>query len=355
MNISGLLIAPLIGYRLSGNRNFKNAIAVAIICLSALIIMMPNVLNISPLQNGSAVNVSGVLSYNNLGTTAMFAGIFVGFAAGELFIKLSKIKKIQIKMDEGVPTAVSDSFNILIPALIVLSIFGTISLVLSVFFNTNIVELVSTIIQEPLRKINTSLLGTLSIYSFGNFLFTLGSHQTVVNGALLDPFLLANMNDNMLAFANSNDIPHIITNTFVWTFGMIGGTGNTISLLIAVFLFTKNKAMRNVSKLSIAPGIFNINEPIIFGLPIVFNIPMMIPFVTVPALGILIVYIATSIGWMNRVVVLIPWTSPPFISAYLATGGDWRAVIVQLFIIVLGVFIYLPFLKISEKVINLNG
>ncbi|MDR2832894.1 MAG: PTS sugar transporter subunit IIC, partial [Streptococcaceae bacterium] len=97
------------------------------------------------------------------------------------------------------------------------------------------------------------------------------------------------------------------------------------------------------------PGLFNINEPIIFGYPIVFNLPMMIPFVLLPAFGLIFAYFATAIGFMNHTVVLIPWTTPPLLSAYLATGGDWRAIVVQLIIIGFGVLLYLPFMKISER------
>ncbi|OLQ37801.1 hypothetical protein ATX63_11385 [Oenococcus oeni] len=102
--------------------------------------------------------------------------------------------------------------------------------------------------------------------------------------------------------------------------------------------------------LSVGPGLLMFNEAVIFGYPIVFNIPMMSPFVLQPVVGILIVYFFPSIGWMSRVVVFIPWTAPSLLSAYLATAGDWRAVIAQLLIIIIGVLFYLPFMKISERV-----
>ena len=203
--------------------------------------------------------------------------------------------------------------------------------------------------------INTSLPGTLFIYSFGNFLFTLGIHQAVVNSVILEPFLLINTNENMLAFAKGQPIPHIINNIFVPTFGMIGGTGSTFSLLIAIFIFSRQKAAKQVARLAISPGLFNINEPVIFGLPIVFNIPLMIPFVLLPAIGIFFAWVCTSLGLISRCVVMIPWTTPPVLSAWLATAGDWRAVVVQLIIIVFGVFFYLPFLKIAERVAQKNS
>lgn len=124
---------------------------------------------------------------------------------------------------------------------------------------------------------------------------------------------------------------------------------------ITLALVNSAKTSTVTGGLSLAPGIFNINEPVIFGFPIVFNIPMMIPFVLQPVIGILIAYFFTAIGWMHRVVVLVPWTTPPLLSGFLATGGDWRAVVVQLIIIVEGVFFYLPFLKVSEAVMLKNS
>ncbi len=349
LNIAGLLIAPMIAYCLSKNKNFKNPIASAALAICTLIVMMPIAVSVTPAEVDAAVSVSGVLSFNDLGTTGMFAGIIIGLLATEGFIYVSSIKRLEIKLGAGVPPAVGNSFSVMLPVMIVMSVFGILSLLLYAVFHTDLITLISTMIQEPLRRVNTSLPGAVFIYSFGNFLFTLGIHQTVVNGVILDPLLLANMNENMIAFANGAEVPHIITNTFISTFGMIGGTGSTISLILATFLFGKSKTTKSVAKLGSSPGLFNINEPIIFGYPIIFNLPMMIPFVLLPALGIIFAYAATALGFMSRTIVMTPWTTPPLLSAHLATAGDWRAVIVQAIIIVGGIFLYLPFMKISER------
>lgn len=102
--------------------------------------------------------------------------------------------------------------------------------------------------------------------------------------------------------------------------------------------------------MSLTPSIFNISEPIIFGLPIVFNPMLIIPFVLAPIFSLSVAYFATAVGLINHVVVQTPWTTPPIISGFLATGGDWRASILQLLIIIITVFMYLPFLKIDERV-----
>ncbi|ANI83785.1 PTS sugar transporter subunit IIC [Kosakonia oryzae] len=355
LNIAALLIAPMTAWSLARNKNFANPVSAVVIALSSFIIMMPMQLEVVPVGAKATVSVTQMLAFTNIGSTGIFAGVIIGLLSTELFIRVAGVKRFSISLGENVPAAVGQSFSSLIPAIITLSLFAIVAALLANLLHTDLIHLITTLIQQPLRQINTSLPGTLFIYSFGNFLFTLGIHQTVVNGVILEPLLLINTNENMLAFANGQPIPHIINNIFVPTFGMIGGTGSTISLLIAIFLFAKQQSAKQVARLAISPGLFNINEPVIFGLPIVFNLPLMIPFVLLPALGIWFAWLCTTLGWMSRCVVMIPWTTPPILSAWLATAGDWRAVVVQLIIIVFGVFFYLPFLKIAERVALKNN
>ncbi|MDD4508807.1 MAG: PTS transporter subunit EIIC [Eubacteriaceae bacterium] len=351
LNIAGLAIAPVIGYCLSKNKRFDNPIAAAVISLAALIVMMPLNTEATLASNADkTAMVTGVLTFKNLGTSGMFAGIIIGLLATEFFIRISSVKKLQIHLGEGVPPAVEKSFNVLIPNLIVLACFGIIAAILSVAGNTDLITLISKMVQEPLRNVNTSLAGCLLIYSVGNLLFTLGIHQAVIYGVLLEPLLIANINDNMVAFAAHQAIPHIMNVSLVTSFGLIGGSGCTLCLMIATLIFGKYKPTKDIVKMAAVPGVFNINEPIIFGYPIVFNMALMLPFILLPVIGISLAYFATSIGLVNPCVVLTPWTTPVFVSGFLATGGDWRAIVLQLVIVIIGVFLYLPFMKVSEKV-----
>ncbi|KES15200.1 Phosphotransferase system cellobiose-specific component IIC, partial [Gilliamella apicola SCGC AB-598-I20] len=104
-----------------------------------------------------------------------------------------------------------------------------------------------------------------------------------------------------------------------------------------------------IAKLSLGPGIFNINEPVIFGLPIMLNPILAIPFIITPLVTGTIGYIATSIGFAGKAVVMVPWTTPPIISAYLSTAGSLGAVVTQIFCIIIAILIYLPFIKIAAK------
>lgn len=352
LNISSLLIAPVIGYMLSQNKGYENPLAAAVISLASLVVMMPNVIGITPLDGSGEVLAQGALSFSNIGTGAMFAGVIIGLVATEIFVWISSIKRLKINLGDSIPPAVGKSFNVLIPFILVMSGFALISAVLNNVFHTDLVHIITMLIQEPLRTATTGLLGCVLLYSLGNFLWILGIHQSVIYSSILEPLLIVNMTQNMAAYAAGEAIPNIINVAFVPAFGMMGGSGSTICLLIATLLVSRNKATRGVSQMAFVPGLFNINEPVIFGYSIVYNVCMLIPFVLTPAIGIVIGYAATAMNFMNECVVYIPWTTPPLVSGYLATGGDVRAIVVQLVILILGILLYIPFVKMNDIVME---
>jgi len=350
LNIMTLLVAVAISYHLCVNRGYKNVIAPILVVLSTMIVVTPLTTTFSPEGSTESFIISNVIPVSYTSASGMFVGIIVGLLATDLFIKLSSNKKMQINISGNIPPAVIKSFNVLIPIMVNVIIFAVASFLLNQLLNMDFNTLISTIITKPLSYVTTSLPGFLLITSIANLFFGFGIHQAVISGALLDPFLLQNMQDNMLAYANHQEIPHIINMAFKDTFAVMGGSGNTISLLIAIFIFSRRKDYKDISKMSLTPSIFNISEPIIFGLPIVFNPMLIIPFVLAPIFSLTVAYFATAVGLINHVVVQTPWTTPPIISGFLATGGDWRASVLQLLIIIITVFIYLPFLKVDERV-----
>lgn len=350
LNISGLLIAAVIGYCLAINREYDNPLSSAVVAMASLVIMMPTTVELTSV-NEVTDQFTNVLPFSNLGTGAMFAGIIVGLLFTELYIKLSTIKALKINLGGQVPPAVSKSFNVLIPVMITLGIAAIVSSIFAIAFGTDLITLITTFIQEPLRHVGTSIWGVIVLYTLGNLLWLFGIHQSVIYSSILEPLLIININENIAAYQAGAAIPNIINVSQVTSFGLLGGSGSTLCLLIATFIVGRNAATRNVAKLSIAPGIFNINEPVLFGYPIVYNISMAIPFLVVPIMGIVISYLATVMGLMNPCVSLVPWTTPVLLSGFLATGMDWRAVVVQAIVLVLGILIYMPFVKINDAVL----
>lgn len=357
LNFIGVLIAATVSWHLCLNKNHANPIAPVLLSVATVIVFMPDTISAALVAGKENVQVTGVLSYSSTGTSGMFLGMITGLLVTTVFIRLLKSERLKITIanDGSVPPAVIDSFNALIPVCITLLIFSLISFSAKYWLGKDINALIALTIQTPLKNITTDLPGFLFIYTVGNLFFAIGIHQSVINASILRPGLLASMQENMLAYANGDDIPNIINYAFQTTFGQIGGTGNTLALLLALFIFSRRQASRNIAKISFFMGLFNINEPVIFGLPIVFNPILIVPFILSPVISLTLAWLVTLWGWMDPVVIQIPWTTPPLISGFLATGGDWRAVVFQLVIIVMMVMLYLPFIKLSERVHTLNA
>ena len=349
LNISAILLAGVVGYCHAHNMRYERDIACVVVAISAFFVTMPQ--SVEVVIDDVTGMATGVFSTANTGTNGLFGAIIIGLLATALFIKLSSIDKLKINLGEGVPPAVAGSFNVMIPMLLTLSIFGLLSAVLFVGFHTDLSTLIKLFVQTPLQSLNSNIWGVVIIYTFANLLFCLGIHQSAISGVLAEPMLTILITENMAAYASGGFAaiqPDHYMN--INTFGLIGGSGCTLCLLIATFLFSKNKTSKTIASLAAGPGIFNINEPVIYGYPIVYNLPLMVPFVLIPDLFMIITYFATTMGLINPCVVMVPWTTPVVLSGFLATAGDIRAAILQVVLVVLGVLIYLPFMKVHERV-----
>lgn len=359
LNVSALILAGLIGYCLATNKRFDNPLACVVVSISAFVVMMPQTISASlaatsPLLTDevTAADVTGVLSTTNTGTNGLFGAIIIGLLAVTLFIKISSIDKLKVNLGEGVPPAVGNSFNVMIPMLLTLSIFGLAAALLTVFVHTDLLTIISTFIATPLKGImNAGPWAVIVIYTLANLLFCVGIHQSTISGATVEPILTMLIVDNMATYAAGGTIQpdHYMNMQIINSFALMGGSGCTLMLLLDTFLFSKSKTSKTVAKMAILPGIFNINEPVIYGYPIVFNLPLMIPFVLIPDLFIGITYGLTCAGLISPCIAQAPWTTPPVLSALLSTGFDWRAAVWQVLEIIIGMAIYLPFMRISER------
>ncbi|EEZ7652275.1 PTS sugar transporter subunit IIC, partial [Escherichia coli] len=220
---------------------------------------------------------------------------------------------------------------------------------LSSLFNKNIHEIVTLMIQAPLQNILQGLSGVIGLLLTQNGLWWAGIHGASIMYPITETTLLVAIQENTAAFKAGLEIPHIVTKPFIDAFGFMGGGGQTIGLLIALWIAAKKSEHRAITRLATPGMLFNINEPIIFGLPIMFNPVLIVPFLFTPIISIVIAYAATAMDLINHTYVLVPWTTPPVISAFLATGGDWRAAVLSVFLISLSVIIYLPFVFAMNK------
>jgi PTS system cellobiose-specific IIC component len=158
------------------------------------------------------------------------------------------------------------------------------------------------------------------------------------------------MAQNLDAYKAGQEIPNIVSQNMFDIFVSIGGSGGTLGLVILMMTRAKSAHLKELGKLSIAPGLFNINEPIIFGTPIVMNPLMLIPFLLSPAVAVTLAYFTMKMGLVAKLPgIAAPWTSPAGIGAFIASGGKISAGLLQFVIVLVQIVIWYPFFKIMDK------
>ena len=308
-----------------------------------------------PVSIGAAVQ-SSYTSANGL-----FVGLIVGILATLLYVKLIQGGKLKITLPDSVPPNVAQSFAVLFPAVItifVVSLVGfLVSLTGTTFFG------VITAIFAPLKVIMTGLPGYLVIVFLMMLLWWFGIHGPNVMSAVYTPFMTAAYASNNALYgagiapvagasATINGVTEtysIICNPFGSTFFSLTGSGITGGLIIAIFLFSKRDDYKAIAKLAIPCGIFNINEPIIFGIPMVMNPLLGIPFFLAPIVSVALGYFLTKIGFAPLMVVDAPWTTPVGILGFLASGGKWQGAVAQLLCFATSILVYAPFVIASNR------
>lgn len=348
-NIISLALAVAFSYYLCKNKGFDNSIGAMLSVLSIMVVVMP--LTIQVTAGDVSVDASSVISFTYSGTSGIIVAMLVGLIATTTFIKLSNNKKLQIHMPAGVPEVTANSFNVLIPTILNGFLFALLAF-LFYMAGTNAYAFIVSLIQIPLKGLVTGLPGFTLVASIASFVFTLGIHSSAVNNVLLRPFLAANMNENMLALSQGLPAPNIISDAFMDYYLRIGGAGCVLALVIAIFIVGRKKQTREIAKIGAIPALFNIGEPIIFGLPVMLNPIMIIPFVLCPTICILLGYAATAIGFVSPLIVYTPATTPVLLATFIGSGGDFKAVILQAVMVVICVLVYIPFVKLHERILH---
>lgn len=291
--------------------------------------------------NGDSLSIPG-----SFGTGQILVTLIVGIVAVEILHFVEK-HGWTIKLPKEVPAFVAKSFSSLIPEFILVAIFFTIRCLFTLTPYGDLSSFIMGVIAAPLGILATSVPGIIVLIVISNITYWFGISPGTI-GSLFEPFLLMGTAANSEAFVKGIAGTHIFDSAFRDQFTCIGGSGCTLALVIGMVFFAKSKQNKSVGKMSLIPAIFNVNEPVAFGAPIVFNLRLLLPFIIAPTVGILIAYAAMSIGLVpvsNGVV--LPFTIPVGIKAFLNYG--WQGTVLQLFILVIQIFIYLPFFKAYDK------
>jgi cellobiose PTS system EIIC component len=345
--IMGLISCFAIAYSYAKNEGYEPLPAGVLAVSSFFIITNSYVLT------PTGAKVTDVIAKAWTGAQGMVTSIILGLTIGAIYSWFLK-KKIVIKMPDSVPKGVSNQFTAMIPAAVIFTGSLIIYAVFKFGLNTTFVEWIYKVLQVPLQGLTDSLPGVIGIAFFISFLWWFGVHgQSIVNG-IVTSLLTANAvaNAEMLKTTGIVTIAagaHIVTQQFLDSFIILSGSGITFGLVIAMLFYAKSEQYKALGKMSMFPAIFNINEPVTFGFPVVLNPLMFIPFVSVPVLASLVVYGSIAIGWLHPFSgVMLPWSTPAIISGFLVAG--WKGALLQIVILAISVVVYLPFFKKQDAI-----
>ncbi|WP_260261823.1 PTS sugar transporter subunit IIC [Vibrio intestinalis] len=292
----------------------------------------------------SVADVGGVLPAAYLGGSGAFTAILCGLLVPEMQRLLIKYN-IRIKMPDAVPPKISASFDLLIPIVFISIIVVSINGVLA----GHDLQIPSAIMElfKPLVVASDSYIAALLAVLLIQLLWFSGIHGGSVVGGIIAPMLLVNLGLNQEALAAGEPLPKIFVNPLVDFFVFVGGAGGTFGLVL-LMMRSKAAQLKTIGKMSVIPGAFNINEPVIFGTPIVMNPVYFIPWIVAPFINTSIVWMAFKTEMVSRIIALPPWTMPAPIGAVMATNSITAALVV-LICLTVSMVVFYPFLKVHEK------
>ncbi len=332
--IFSFLLVAAFSYRLGGIWG-GDKFATALTALGAFIIMTPQQVI------GKAGDAIGGFSLDYFGNKGVLTSIIVATVASWIFVKLSQNEKIRIKMPDTVPPAVSKSFAVLIPVFITLTCFTVLATVLAqaqFMGKTALNDLIYAVIQAPLMGFSQGIGFSLLYQGIIWFFWWFGIHGHNVTAAIQNmvymPAQLANQ---------TGDASYIFSNGF-----FEAGLMHIMGLLIAIFIFSKRDSWRAVAKLGFPAMLFNIQEPIAFGLPIVLNPILLVPYILAPLANTVIGWIAISTGLVPIFKYVVPWTMPMFFGGMIGTGSIMGGLL-QIVWLVVDIVIYAPFVIAANK------
>ena len=342
VSMMALFVAFLMGYNFAEHENLSDRVAAGLTSLLSWLLLMPLYTLYTPEGASEALRVDS-LPMDWIGSKGVFVAMVFGFISIKIYGWFVH-KNFTIKMPDGVPPTVSRAFSALIPMSVTVIVMWIIRVLFVMTPWENVFTFIYSFLQIPLQNLGGTVFAQAGVYLFAHFLWFFGIHGTNITDSVYNPILLALAAQNQEAIAAGLPAPNIICSQFQSLFATLGGGGSTLSLLVAMLLFCKSERIVALARLSIGPGIFNINEPVIFGLPIVLNPVLIVPFILTPFVNIVTTYLVMAAGIVpvpNGV--LIPWTTPAVFSGFLVSG--WQGAVWQVVLLVIGVIIYLPFIK----------
>lgn len=355
--IMALFAAFGIAYSWVKSEGYEGASA-GLTSIIVMVMLQPSTIStVTKIADGSAVvgeyQVSGVIDAAWLGGKGMILAMLAGLLVGWSYSWFMK-KDIRIKLPEQVPANVSDSFGALVPAFVITFVAMLIYALSVLTTDQTPIEWIYTLIQTPLQHATDGPLGVFLIAFLPVFIWWFGVHGATVIGGIMTPLLLANNADNLKLFQEGNlsldHGAHIVTQAFMDQFITVTGSGMTFGFVIFMIYRARSIQMKTIGKLTLAPAFFNINEPVLFGMPIVLNPILAFPFLIAPLVSGFGTYAAIALGIIPPFNgIFVPWTTPPILSGLIV--GGWQGAAWQALMIFVTGAIYWPFAKKYDAIL----
>lgn len=313
-----------------------------ILALASFMILVPlkDILAEGAFAPDTFINIS------YLGAKGIFLALITGIIVTKIYCFIVN-KKWTIKMPEGVPEQVSNAFISLIPAFVILILFSLIKLGFSATSFGTANDFIYKMLQAPLQNLASSLPTFIIIVLLSQVLWFFGVHGTYTVLPIFMPIWIGYIGENTAAYAAGQAVPFAF-NVGLFNLTTLGGCGTTIGLVISMFFFAKSKRYKAFSKIVMPCGLFNVNEPVVFGMPLMLNPITIIPFMLTPLLVLILAYLAIKLNIMPAPVgLMIPASTPPIISGLMQ--GSWKLSVFEVFVIILSAVIYFPFFKVLDN------
>ena len=298
-------------------------------------------LTLSPLADPEASSAN--FAYTYLGTKGMIVGIFVAIFTVKIF-KAIVDAKIVIKMPEGTPDYVSNSFVSLIPGFVVIIVAMVVRALFDLTPWGNIFDCLYNLLQIPLTAIMGNNVIAMCIFQLiTQLLWVFGVHPGFL-ASLTGPIMFGLDGMNQAAYAAGEPIPSVI--------GMAFSYAMTVAVVypafaVAVALFSKSSQLKTVGKISVAPAFLGISEPLIFGVPVVLNPFVAVPWIITPMLNFVLGYLACSSGLVAKYAGVTVFNFPMVATGLL--NGSVSLAIMEVVLFVLDVLVYMPFIRMQDK------
>ncbi|WP_161525878.1 PTS sugar transporter subunit IIC [Trichococcus alkaliphilus] len=338
-NLTPVFISFLIGYTYAKKEGI-NPIPSGIFSLLTYFMLIPE--NI-PMGEGNLVAYSA----QYLGGNGIFVSIIFGILVAKIYVFITK-KKIILKLPDSVPPMVAQSFEPLFSGFIIIGLVIILKAVVSISPFENVFNVITVLIQGPIMKLGANVPALIILQTAASVLWYFGIHPLAIT-SLYIPVFTTILTDNITAYMSGQPLPYLEEGV-VYLFTNLGGAGSLMGLAICMVVFGKSQRYKVMGKISIVPSIFNIQEPIMFGFPIILNPMFFLHLVLTPSISMGIGYLAIKLGLFNLnpvVAVMTPWTMPFPITGFLV--GGLPLMLIFLAIILLNVLLYLPLFMVLDK------